>query len=389
MRNVLNGNPLPGRPAGTYARVTAWEPGTDRRIDSLVASLASRQTWGGLPHQLYADIGTYREDLNQPSLLVPASASTPINVFAPVYGTQPRTAPANTTAGATTRERLHSTALSVHDQIDAGPWSLVAGARFTQQSFLYGTPGVRAVEEKRWSPKLALLRRLSDDDTVYANLSTGTAPNQVASSGNQSLASRRSKQAEFGWKSLWRDGRLQTDLAVYQLDQSNMISADLSTPLNLADFTNAGSARSRGVEASMTGRLTRSLDVSAAYAFTDANFRQNSTLAGNAIPNVARHTLNLWGQYAWNDQWKTGAGVYLQGRRFADTANTTVMPGYARVDLTQTWRKPLGRGESLELQLAVRNLFDRGYFVSSHLHVARWITPGQGRNAYLTGTYRF
>jgi iron complex outermembrane receptor protein len=43
----------------------------------------------------------------------------------------------------------------------------------------------------------------------------------------------------------------------------------------------------------------------------------------------------------------------------------------------------------VELQLAVRNLLDKDYYVSSHLHVSRWITPGQGRSFVLSATYRF
>ncbi len=386
IRNVLFGSELQGQPAGTYARATAWEPATHRRIDSAVASIASRQAFAGLRHQFYADVSHYREDLNQPSLNAPASAGTPINVYNPVFGRQ--VAPIAGTPGAVTRQRLHSTALSVQDQVDYALWSLVAGVRFTQQSFLYGTTGVQAVDESRWSPKAAVLRRLSDHDTVYANLSTGVAPNQVPSSANRSLPSRRSAQLELGWKSLWQDGRLSTDVAVYQLDQSNMISADLSTP-NLFDFTTAGSARSRGLEASAAGSVTDRISITAAYAYTAAQFRDNAMLAGRTVPNVARHSLNFWSHYAWNDQWKSGAGIHVQSRRFADTANTAVMPGYARVDLTQTWRTPLAHGQSFELQMAVRNLFDRPYFVSSHLHVSRYVTPGQGRNAYVTGTYRF
>lgn len=386
IRNVLSGSELPGQPAGTYARATVWEPGARRRIDSLVASLTSRQVLAGLRHQLYADVSDYREDLDQPSLNVPAFASTPINVYDPVFGRQ--VAPAGGTPGATTRQRLRATALSVQDQIDDGLWSFVAGARITRQSFLYGTNGVQGLDESRWSPKVAVLRRLSDTDTVYSNFSTGLSPNQVSSSSNRSLPSRRSAQIELGWKSLWQEGRLATEIALYQLDQSNMISAELGTA-NPFDFTTAGSARSRGVEASANGAVTDRISVSVAYAYIDARFRDNATLAGRTVPNVARHSLNLWGHYAWNDQWTSGAGVYAQSRRFADTANTTAMPGYARVDLTQTWRRRLGEGQGLELQVAVRNLFDRRYFVSSHLHVSRYVTPGQGRNAFVTGTYRF
>ncbi len=168
-----------------------------------------------------------------------------------------------------------------------------------------------------------------------------------------------------------------------------MISSDESTPLNIFDFTVDGTGRSQGLEASLTGELTDRVSVRAAYAYTQAKVLNNSLLAGTTVPNVAPHTLSLWADYKWDAQWLTGAGVYAQSARFADRANTVVLPGYARFDLTQTWKKSLGSGQSLELQLALRNVFDKAYYVSSHLHVARWVTPAQGRNLLLSANYRF
>jgi iron complex outermembrane receptor protein len=389
IKNLLNGNPLPGQPAGTWARVSAWEPETTRRIDSATVSLESAQTWGGLGHRLYLGAEYYKERLNQPALSVPAATSPAINVFEPVYGRVTPPAAGAVLARSLTTQNLESASASVQDQIDLGDWSVVGGLRFTQQKFLYGTAGVQAIDESRWSPKVAVLRRLSENDTLYANVSTGLSPNQVSSSTNQSLPSRRSAQAEVGWKSLWRDGRLVSDVAVYRLDQRNMIAADQSTPLNNFDFTTTGSARSEGLEASLRGDLTERLNVALSYAYTDARYLDNPVYGGRRVPNVARQALSLWGQFAWDAQWTTGAGVYLQSRRFADEANTTVLPGYARFDLVQTWRRTLQGGQALEVQLALRNAFDKRYAVSSHLHVSRWITPGQGRNVALSATYRF
>ncbi|MDB5820307.1 MAG: TonB-dependent receptor [Rhizobacter sp.] len=388
IKSLLNGSPLANQPVGTWPRVSVWEPATRRHIDSLATSLTGTQTLGGLTHRFFAGLDYYRETLDGLTLTAPASTSPPINVFDPVYGLATAPSAGAAFARTLTTENLHSVGASVQDQIDIGDWSVVAGLRFDRQHFLYGTAGVVAVDESRVSPKLAVLRHLSDSDTLYANVSTGQAPNQVSSSSNQSLPSRRSKQAEVGWKSAWLGGQLTSDVAVYQLDQSNLISSDLSTP-NLFDFTIDGSARSRGLEASLTGKLGDHLDVSATYAYTDAAYRNNAVYGGKDVPNVARHTATLWAQYAWDDAWKSGAGVYVQSRRFADEANTTVLPGYARFDLTQTYVTKLAAGQSVELQLAVRNLLDRDYYVSSHLHVNRWITPAQGRNAWLSATYRF
>ena len=389
IKNLLNGSPLAGQAAGTYARVSAWEPDTQRRINTLATSLTSRRTFGDYAHSLFVGFDYYKETLDQPALSVPAATSPAINVYDPVYGRVTAPPAGTTLARSLTTQDLKTVSASAQDQIDLGAWSAIAGVRYTDQQFVYGAAGVQAVKEQRWSPKLGLLYRPSGQQTLYANVATGTSPNQVASSSNQSLPSRKSRQAELGWKSLWLGDSLASDVAVYHLKQTNMISADQSTPLNNFDFTIGGSARSQGLESSLTGFVTRYLTLAATYAYTDAVYLQNSAYGGKRVPNVARHALTLWGQYRWNDAWKTGAGLYLQGQRYADEANTTTLPGYGRVDLTQTWTQKLPQGGTVELQLALRNAFDQRYFVSSHLHVSRWITPAEGRNLNLAATYRF
>lgn len=396
IKSFLVGNALPVTPTtayGTFARGAGFEPDTRRKIDSLAASLMSVQKLGDLEHQLFVGLDVCREKLDQPSLTIPAANSKPINVFNPVYGGVSAPAAGAVLPRSLTTQDLDSVAASFQDQVDLGAWTLVAGLRYTKQKFLFGALGTLPVDESDWSPKLGVLYRLSDADSVYANYAKGLSPNQVSSSTNQSLPSRTSRQLEVGWKSLWQNGRLTSDVALYQLNQSNMISSDQSTPLNTFDFTVDGSGRSQGLEASLTGAITERLSVRAAYAYTHAKVLNNSLLSGTTVPNVAKHALSVWGQYNWNIssdiQWITGAGVYAQSDRFADRANTVTLPGYVRADLTQTWRRPLGAGQSLEVQLALRNAFDKAYFVSSHLHVARWVTPAQGRNVQLSVQYRF
>jgi iron complex outermembrane receptor protein len=396
VKSFLTGNPLPvtaATPLGTFPRGAAVEPGTDRKIDSVAVSVTSQQTVGAARHQLFFGLDSYRETLNQPSLLVPAAASPSINVFNPVLGRVSIPAWASLAQGGLTTQNLESVAASLQDTMDLGAWTIVGGLRYTRQQFLYGAAGTRPVDESVVSPKLGLLYRLSDSHSLYANFAKGMAPNQVSSSTNQSLPSRYSRQLELGWKSLWRGGRLASDVALFTLDQSNMISADQSTPLNQFDFTVDGTGRSTGLEASLTGEISNRITVRAAYAYTDAKVVANSLLAGKTTPNVAPHAFSLWGQYAWSTgsdtQWLTGAGIYAQSARYADRANTVVLPGYARLDITQTWKKPLGGGKSVEVQLALRNVTDKAYYVSSHLHVARWVTPAQGRNAQVSAVYKF
>lgn len=386
IKNGLFGAPVPGAPPGTWKRFTSIEPDTRRRIDSALASVSRSHTTGAAVHQLYAAVEYYKETLDQPSLSASAQ-TTPLNVFNPVYGGVKPPVPGVPLQRTETTQDLHASALSLQDTVDYGPWTLVGGVRYDHQEFVYGVPGTRPVNESRWSPKLALLRRVSDADTVYASFASGTAPNQGASSTNQSLPSRRSRQVELGWKSNWAGGALRSDVTLYQLEQLNMLSDDQSTD-STSDRTVDGSGRSRGLELSLAGTLGR-VELSAQYACTEANFRDNALFSGNQLPNVARHAAALWAQYDWGTVGKTSLGAYAQGSRYAERENLVTLPGYVRLDLVHTWALQLPAARGLELQLAVRNLADRDYYVSSHLHVSRWITPARGRNASAALRYKF
>lgn len=75
-------------------------------------------------------------------------------------------------------------------------------------------------------------------------------------------------------------------------------------------------------------------------------------------------------------------GVTAVGDRFADNANTTILPGYARFDARVGYR-----WQQWEAQLSAENLTDHDYFVSATS--ASQIMPGTPRQLHLTGSYRF
>lgn len=377
---------VPGAPAGTYSRTIFFEPDTRRHVNSIGTSLSSVQNTGAVTHNLFVGLEYYKEDLSAPGVPVAAvDASPPINIYSPVFGLVRKPTSFSFT---TTSEDLSSVATSVQDRMDVGGWSVVAGLRHLQQSFLYGVPGTHGVDERRYSPRVGVLRHLSSTQSVYAGYSTGTVPNQAASSTNQSLPSRNSSQYEVGWKSQWMNGRASSDVAVYRLTQENMLSSDLSTP-NPFDQTVAGTARAVGLEASLFGQVTTRFSVMGTYALTDSSHLKNARFAGNATANVARHTTSLWALYSWKEHWRSGVGISARSRRWADQSNTIVLPGYGVVDgtLSYLWRP--SSASPVEVQLAMRNILDETYYVVSHLHVDRWIMPGERRRMLITASYRF
>ncbi|MDQ1192753.1 iron complex outermembrane receptor protein [Brevundimonas vesicularis] len=372
-----------GQPFGTFNRATAYEPDGRREIDSVALSWTGKVATGQVTHNLYAGAESYTETLDLPSLSVPAINTARINVFNPVYGLN--TAPTGTLNRTLTGQDTQSTLLTVQDRMEIGRLGFVAGLQYVDLDSTYGVVGVaKPVTESRVTPRLGLTYALSDSQTLYGSYSGGSAFQPVLQTSGESVPLRHSEQYEIGWK-FDDGGRLRADIALYQLDHDNLISGD---PAVFGRFLVGGKARSKGVEVSAAGQVTERLSVTLAYAYTDAQYRDGALYPGKQIPNVAQHSGSLFAQMRWTPQWRTGLGLYAQSERFADGPNATRLPGYVRLDAVQAYSFSLNN-RPLELQFNIENLLDEDYFAGSHVHVSRYILPGQGRNASVSLSYRF
>jgi iron complex outermembrane receptor protein len=80
--------------------------------------------------------------------------------------------------------------------------------------------------------------------------------------------------------------------------------------------------------------------------------------------------------------WYGETGLTLVGQRYADNANTTVLPGYGRWDALVGYRF-----KDWDLRTALNNITDREYYASATS--AAQIMPGAPRSVVMTGTYSF
>jgi len=107
---------------------------------------------------------------------------------------------------------------------------------------------------------------------------------------------------ELGWKTLWMDGRLQWNGAVYQEDWNQTQSAVFGLGIvNLGVILNGGDYRVRGVETSGTARVATGFTIEAGAAWNQSALVRQATLLwrdgtpidfsslqdskGNAFPN--------------------------------------------------------------------------------------------------------
>ena len=242
--------------------------------------------------------------------------------------------------------------------------------------------GVRlSRNDATWSPRLGLVIKPTEALSLYASWSKSFLPQSgdqfsSLSATTASLAPEKFVNREIGAKYSPMPG-FDVTLAAYILDRSNTRATD---PANPTSIVLTGEQRSRGIEASATGKLTSRLSIAAAAALQKAEIRRatQAAPAGREVASVPRFTGSLWGRYDFSDRIGAGMGVTHQSKSFASIGNAVVVPGHTRVDAAAF----IGLTDQVAVQLNIENLFDKKYIGA--IHNDNNLTPGNPRTARLT-----
>ena len=318
-----------------------------------------------------------------------STASSPINIFNPSYGTSGinlSTAQNNFFLN----QSLDWTGVYFQDHITL--WDhlhILGGGRYDWATFglglAFGTDQSLAdaraahsdVENKRFSPRVGVLYQPWEWLSVFGNYteSLGAANNGFSASGKQ-FDPQVGKQYEAGIKAELFDRRLTSSVAFFHLTKDNLLVPIAGSPFSRA----IGEARSRGVEVDMAGQITDALSLIATYAYTDAEITKGEN-KGNRLFNAAKHMGSVWTKYDIQHGPLTGlavgAGIYLYSKRQGDAANTFALPGYGRVDTMVQYQFPLLETQ-MALQFNIMNLLDKEYYEST-INDRFTITPGAPR----------
>jgi iron complex outermembrane receptor protein len=202
------------------------------------------------------------------------------------------------------------------------------------------------------------------------------------------LHASASSSYEAGLKVQAFDKRLMSTLAFFEIDKTNMATRDTSSPITSA-MVNAGTARSRGIELDITGKVTNDLSLIGSYAYTDARFTSsnidsfggNQGVAGNMLANVPKNSGSIWAKYQLlPEHLSVGLGGNFRGARQRDNQNTFVLPGYATMDTFIVYNFKVMGPSKLTTQLNVNNILDNRYFINSNIYdavPALGVMPGQ------------
>ena len=286
--------------------------------------------------------------------------------------------------------RVRGVGLYVQDQLSLGDWHLLAGLRrddFTVTSRRNDLDKEETLSVTSLSPRLGLVWNPIEEHAFYTSYSKTFTPvggeliGITPGDKNNNLDPQHTRLYEGGVKSDWLNGRLATTLSLYRLEMYNKRSKD---PLDPTRVILTGLQRTDGIELSARAQLTDEIYLRGGVAIQDAEqVKADADLQGKRPMNVSRQNGQLFAGYQSGKQgWFGETGMTAVGDRFADNANTTTLPGYARFDARAGYRWP-----QWEAQLSVENLTDHDYFVSASS--AAQIMPGTPPQLHLTAAYRF
>ena len=371
---------------GTVA-LAAYNDTTKRRNLFSQTDLVWESRLGGIDHVLLAgfELGGSTGRSQRRNGIFSSTGTGPTSLVVPVTDPTVEVPVTFLANGNNNRIETGVAALYLQSQLRPAEWlEIVAGLRFDRFSIdvlnrVSGQTFERT--DELFSPRLGLVLKPTDNLSLYASYSRSFLPQSgdqfnSLTPTSEALKPERFDNYEIGAKWEPIDGLLAT-AALYQLDRTNTQARD---PVDPTLIVLTGAQRSRGLELGLERSISDRWQVSAGYAWQEAEIAETTTAApeGRKVPLVPRHSASLWSRYDLTPALGLGLGVVARSKSFASISNNVKLPGYARLDAAAYYRI----SRSVTAQLNVENLFNADFYPAAHND--NNIAPGAPRSAKLT-----
>jgi iron complex outermembrane receptor protein len=252
-----------------------------------------------------------------------------------------------------------------------------------------------------FSPRIALLKKITPTHSVYTSVSYGFSPPSVAevrpstNAYNNALNPEHGTNYEIGFKGQIPRGSLRYNVNLYEFDLKETIVIQ-RTPDNADFFINAGSTRQRGAEVSVTWAPNLSTTgIVTAFAL-QGNYTANHFYFEKYVNNEVDYSGNRLTGVAPNVA-AFGMDVQLINKFYANITtnyvdkiplndgNSVYAPEYYIFGARIGYKTPQPATYPVEVFAGADNLFDRKYSLGNDLNAAggRFFNAASGRNFYV------
>ncbi len=192
----------------------------------------------------------------------------------------------------------------------------------------------------QWLPRIGMDWRFSNDSMAYVDVARGWKAGGFAIESPAGQPFRFDPEVvtntEIGIKSIWLDGRLSLNAALFHMgakDYQDTVRVDSLTRY----LSNADRVRNRGLEIEAQWRPARQLELGATFGYLDAKYvdyanPDGSNFNGNRVVLTPKHSIGV------NATWRAGNGLYARADvmqysdYYFDRENAQRQPGYTLVN---------------------------------------------------------
>ncbi|MCF0156906.1 MAG: TonB-dependent receptor [Veillonella sp.] len=267
-------------------------------------------------------------------------------------------------------------------------WTFVVGGRYQHIKQNVNTSG-KTYKEHAFSPAFAVVHKLNDKTSVYANYMQGLTAgdlvdNNYANDG-EVLAPYKTKQFEVGTK--FNTGKYLTTVSAFQMEQAGTL---VETRNGREYLTSGGKVRNRGLEVSVAGEPREGTRVMGSVMFLTSKYHKSlASYEGNDVMGTPR-----WQAVARVEQdikSVEGLSVNLranyQGPSYIDQWNTYKVGGRVTWDLGARYEFKGFGGHPMTLRADVYNVFNKDYWNAMSNNPAVYV--GKGRTAVVSLETKF
>ncbi|VGO08750.1 TonB-dependent siderophore receptor [plant metagenome] len=267
---------------------------------------------------------------------------------------------------------------------------VIVGARSSDNHYKYhygladGTWSTSTNYSKRGevTPYAGIVFDLTPQQSIYASYTDIFQPNSVVDSGRNILDPQVGSNYELGWKGEFYDGRLNANVAVYQVERDN-VPEYVGTVDGIDTYRAVSGVKTKGIDVELAGELLPQWHMSASYNYSASEDKDGV----RQFTHRPLNTFRLFTTYQLSDKLTIGGGASWNSKTFIDYPR--VNNGMARQGsyyvINAMARYKFNK--SLSASLNINNLLDRKYYSS----IARvgYGYYGAPRNAFLNIRYDF
>lgn len=257
----------------------------------------------------------------------------------------------------------------------------------------FKTPEESRVKQNKLLPRLGMVYDITDNTNIYGTYTESFQPQTASVLLNPDLGGPfdplSAKMWEVGSKSEFIQNRLSLNIALYQIEQNNIL-VNANNPQNPDLLEQRGQEVSKGIEVDLMGNIRSNLSLSANYAYNDTRITEsdNEAEVGRLKENAPHHQGGIWGKFTINSGKLDGLGFgiganFVTERVTFDTYTLGLkLPGYLVADAAIYYSV-----DRFNISANFYNLFDKTHWTGGYSYTR--LFPGAPRNYLLNVAYNF